>query len=162
MPIGATTEVKMSAGPVHVATIAVSMAGSTRSTVTKVLAAVVAEGAEAKGGVSVTVTASDHTLTVNGSSAGPAVVREAAVVSVAVGSLGGGGSQEREAGSYCEESDELFHDEGSSFLICCRIEGGCLMRREVSQAIQQPANYFHHQCWQPHLDGLREKLQSIF
>jgi len=74
-----------------------------------------------------TITTDDHTLTINRSTAGATGVGVAAAatrMAVTIASLTGGGCENGEADSDCQEGDEFFHS-GGLVLIRCRIMAVC-------------------------------------
>jgi len=74
-------------------------------------AAVMADGAIAKDGMTMAVAAGDDAFAIHGGTAGATAVREAAAGAVAVIRLRTGRSKDSKTGGDSEEGDELFHEE---------------------------------------------------
>lgn len=75
-------------------------------------AAVVADDAIAKDGMTVAIMAGDDAFAIHRCAAGAAVVCKAAAGVMAVKGLRTGRSKDSKAGGDSEERDDLFHDEG--------------------------------------------------
>ena len=108
------------------AAVAGTMTGAVSATMTRTRTAAMSDRAVAIHGMAVAVVAVESAFAIDGRSAGAAVVRHAAAgLTVRVVRLHRGRSENGEAGSDSQESDELFHDALGFGLSRCRQRAAC-------------------------------------
>lgn len=106
-------------------------------------AAVMADDAIAKDGMTVAIAANDDAFAIHRSAAGSAVVREAAAGVVAVKGLRTGRSENSQTGGNSNEGEEFFHDERRFAFDLLPHSNGVFMRRGAAARIRDSSNYFH-------------------
>lgn len=107
-------------------------------------AAVMADDAVAKDGMTVAIVANDDAFAIHRSAARAAVVREAAAGVVAVKGLRTGRSENSKTGGNSNESEEFFHDERRFAFDLLPHSCGVFMRRGASARIRDSFFFFHH------------------
>lgn len=105
-------------------------------------AAVMADDAVAKDGMTVAIAANDDAFAIHCSAAGSAVVREAAAGVVAVKGLRTGRSKDSKTGGDSEEGDDLFHDERRFAFNLLPHSSGVFMRRGPAARIRDSSIFF--------------------
>ena len=136
--VGMTAKIEMKSWPAGGS----SIAAMSMAMIVAHGAAVMADDAIAKDGLTVAIAANDDAFAIHRSAAGSAVVREAAAGVVAVKGLRTGRSENSQTGGNSNEGEEFFHDERRFAFDLLPHSNGVFMRRGPAARIRDSSNFF--------------------